>query len=187
MAAVRCERVAVALSDFIASPDWRSSFRLDLAGQTKLRKFDADLAESGPLDRRRRRQAAVLALGCSTHHHKLCVSKFDTHDPTLSLVLKVRVIRASPGRAPDRSMPVGRLGHARSRAASNDDTNACFRKKSQSLSHGARTCSEWRVQASSFRSSVCLPRGQAHDPEATGVEAEDHPSTPGGRSQKRWI
>jgi hypothetical protein len=40
-------------------------------------------------------------LCCSAHHHKLCVGKFDTHDPTLPLILEVRAIRAltrtSPG------------------------------------------------------------------------------------------
>jgi hypothetical protein len=40
----------------------RSEFRLDLAGQAKLREFGADLAESSALDRCRRRQATVLAL-----------------------------------------------------------------------------------------------------------------------------
>src|ERR1700722_14304308 len=96
---------AVNLSAFLPSvitaPDRRSRFRLDLAGQTKLRKFGADLAESRALDRCRRRQAAALALSRSAHHHKLCVGKFDTHDPTLPLLLEVRTIRAltrtSPG------------------------------------------------------------------------------------------
>ena len=78
----------------IAAPDRRSRFRLDLAGQTKLREFDADLAESRALDRCRRRQATVLALRRSAHHHKLRVGKFDTHDPTLPLLPEVRTIRA---------------------------------------------------------------------------------------------
>src|SRR6202161_1268699 len=39
----------------------------------------------------------------------------------------------SPGRAPDRSKPKGRLGHARLSSALHDDTNASFRTKSQSL------------------------------------------------------
>ena len=72
----------VTLSSIIAAPDRRSRFRLDLAGQTKFREFDADLAESCALDRCPRRQATVLALCRSAHHHKLCVGKFDTHDPT---------------------------------------------------------------------------------------------------------
>jgi hypothetical protein len=42
----------------------------------------------------RRRQTTVLALCRSAHHHKLCVGKFDTHDPTLPLILEVRAIRA---------------------------------------------------------------------------------------------
>jgi hypothetical protein len=35
------------------------------------------------------------------------------------------------------------LGHSRSCAAPDDDTNASFRTKSQSFLHGARNCSEW--------------------------------------------
>ena len=46
------------------------------------------------LDCCRRRQATVLTLRPSAHHHKLCFGKFDTHDPTLPLVLEVRAIRA---------------------------------------------------------------------------------------------
>ena len=38
---------------------------------------------------------------------------------------------------------MGRLGHARFRAAPDDDTNASFRTESQSFLHGARNCSEW--------------------------------------------
>src|ERR1700733_3088991 len=83
----------VTLSSVIAPPDRRSRFRLDLAGQTKLRKFGTDFAESCALDRCRRRQATVLASCRGAHHHKLCVGKFDTHDPTLPLVLEVRAIR----------------------------------------------------------------------------------------------
>src|ERR1700691_2796326 len=44
----------VTLPSAIAAPDRRSSFRPDLAGQTKLREFDADLAESRAFNRRRR-------------------------------------------------------------------------------------------------------------------------------------
>ena len=84
----------VTLSSVIAAPDRRSRFRLDLAGQTKLREFGADFAESRALDRCRRRQATVLALCRGAHHHKLRVGKFDAHDPTLPLVLEVRAIRA---------------------------------------------------------------------------------------------
>jgi hypothetical protein len=91
----------VALSGIIAAPDRRSRFRLNLARQTKLREFDADLAESRPLDCCQRRQAPVLALCRSAHHHKLRICKFDTHDPTLPLVVEVRAIRTltrtSPG------------------------------------------------------------------------------------------
>jgi hypothetical protein len=39
----------MAWSSVVAAPDRRSSFRPDLAGQTKLRELDADLAESPPL------------------------------------------------------------------------------------------------------------------------------------------
>ena len=84
----------VTLSSVIAAPDRRSRFRLDLADQTKLREFGADFAESRALDRCRRRQATVLALCRGAHHHKLRVGKFDTHDPTLPLILEVRAIRA---------------------------------------------------------------------------------------------
>src|SRR4029077_14439933 len=84
----------VTLSSVIAAPDRRSRFRLDLAGQTKLREFGADFAESRTLDRCRRRQATVLALCRRAHHHKLCFGKFDAHDPTLPLILEVRAIRA---------------------------------------------------------------------------------------------
>ena len=38
----------VTLSSVIATPDRRSRFRLDLAGQTELRQFGADLAKSRP-------------------------------------------------------------------------------------------------------------------------------------------
>jgi Sulfate permease family len=83
----------VTLSSVIATPDRRSRFRLDLAGQTELRQFGADLAKSRAPDRCRRRQATVLALCGSAHHRKLSVGKFDTHDPTLPLILEVRAIR----------------------------------------------------------------------------------------------
>jgi hypothetical protein len=43
----------VTMSCVIASPDRRSGFFPDLAGQTKLRKFNADFAKSRALDRRR--------------------------------------------------------------------------------------------------------------------------------------
>jgi hypothetical protein len=82
------------VTSVIATPDRRSRFRLDLAGQTELRQFGADLAKSRAPDRCRRRQATVLALCGSAHHHKLSVGKFDTHDPTLPLILEVRAIRA---------------------------------------------------------------------------------------------
>src|ERR1700723_1041519 len=52
----------VTLSSVIAAPDRRSRFRLDLAGETKLREFGADFNESRAPDRCRRRQATVLAL-----------------------------------------------------------------------------------------------------------------------------
>jgi hypothetical protein len=57
------------------------------------------------------------------------------------------------------------LGHARSRAAPDDDTNASFRTKSQSFLHGARNCSELpdkllcvraRVHVSVPETSTCL-------------------------------
>ena len=65
--------------------------------------FDSDRVHPNPffqqayaftLDCCRRRQATVLTLRPSAHHHKLCFGKFDTHDPTLPLVLEVRAIRA---------------------------------------------------------------------------------------------
>ena len=91
----------VSLSSVIAAPDRRSRFRRDLAGQTKLREFGADFNENRALDRCRRRQAMILALCRSAHHHKLCFRKFDTHDPTLPLIPEVRAIRpltrTSPG------------------------------------------------------------------------------------------
>jgi hypothetical protein len=40
-------------------------------------------------------------------------------------------------------MPMGRLSHGRFCSAPHDDTNASFRKKSQSFLHAARKCSEW--------------------------------------------
>src|SRR6202030_1463074 len=118
----------VTLSSVVAAPDRRSRFRLDLAGQTKLREFGADFNESRALNRCRRRQATVLALCRSAHHYKLRVGKFDTHDPTLPRVLEVRAIRA-----PHQDEP--RIGQCRwggwvtraSRAAPDDDTNASFR------------------------------------------------------------
>jgi hypothetical protein len=76
----------VTLTSVIAAPDRRSRFRLDLAGQTKFCEFGADFAES----RCQRRHATVLALCRSAHHHKLCIGKFETHDPTLPLILEVR-------------------------------------------------------------------------------------------------
>jgi hypothetical protein len=45
----------VTLSSVIATPDRRSRFRFDLAGQTKLRELSADFNESRALDRCRRR------------------------------------------------------------------------------------------------------------------------------------
>ena len=132
------------MSSVIAAPDRRSRFRLDLAGQTEPREFGADFAESRTLDRCRRRQATVLALCPSAHHRKLYFGKFDTHDPTLPLILEVRAIRA-----PHQDEP--RIGQGRRggwvtralRTASDDDTNASFRTKSQSFLRRARNCSEW--------------------------------------------
>src|SRR5208282_4443212 len=40
------------------------------------------------------RQAAVLTLRRRAHHHKLCIGKFDAHDPTLPLIPEARSIRA---------------------------------------------------------------------------------------------
>src|SRR6202020_1790164 len=98
-----------------AAPDRRSRFRPNLAGETKLSEFGADLAKSRAPDRCRRQQATVLALCGTAHHHKLCVGKFDTHDPTLPLIMEVRAIRAPHQDEPrDRSKPKGRLGRARS-------------------------------------------------------------------------
>jgi len=151
----------VTLSSVIATPDRRSRFRLNLAGQTKLRKFDADLAESRPLDRCQRRQATVLALSRSAHHHKLCVGKFDTHDPTLPIVLEARVIRASPGRAPDRSVPMGRLGHAGSPRGL--PRHQCFLSNEKPVLPAlARKCSEWPDK------QLCVPRdGTGRSPSAS--------------------
>ena len=133
----------ITLSSVIAAPDRRSRFRLDLAGQIKLREFGADFAESRAPDRWRRRQATVLALRRSAHHHKLRVGKFDTHNPTLPVVVEVRAIRA-----PHQDEP--RIGQCRwggwvtrARRASANDTNASFRTKSQSFLHRARNCREW--------------------------------------------
>src|SRR4029077_21158850 len=91
----------VTLSSVVAAPNRRPRFRLDLAGQTKLREFGADFAERRALDRCRRRQATVLALRRSAHHHKLCVGKFDTHDPTFLSSRRLgpseSLTRTSPG------------------------------------------------------------------------------------------
>jgi hypothetical protein len=51
----------------------------------------------------------------------------------------------SPGRAPDRSTPKGRLGHSRFCAAPDDDTNASFRPKSQSFLHVRATVVNGRI------------------------------------------
>ena len=133
----------VTLSSVIAAPDRRSRFRLDLAGQTKLREFGADFAESRALDRCRRRQATVLALCRGAHHYKLCVGKFDTHDPTLLSSWRSGrsgpLTRTSPGSA----SADGAVGSRALAAPSASDTNASFRTKSQCFLHRARNCGEW--------------------------------------------
>jgi hypothetical protein len=55
------------------------------------------------------RQATIIALRCGAHHNKLRIGKFDAHDPTLPLVQEADKPRPSPGRAPDRPKPMGRL------------------------------------------------------------------------------
>ena len=96
-----------------------------------LREFGDDFNESRAPDRCRRRQATVLALCRSAHHHK-CAS--------ISLTLMIQPSShpvgsddpsPSPGRAPDRLKPKGRLSHARLCSAPHDDTNASFHRESQ--------------------------------------------------------
>jgi hypothetical protein len=117
------------------------------------------------------RQASVLALRRSAHHHKLCVGKFDTHDPTLPLIVEVRADPdPSPGRAPDRPVPMGRLGHARLCSAPHDDTNASFRMKSQSFLHGARNCSE------SPDKQLCVASITASAPVRVPLQAGSNPA-----------
>jgi hypothetical protein len=79
----------------------------------------------------------------SAYHHKLCVGKFDTHDPTLPLILEVRAIRPLTRTSPGSVSADGAGGSRALGAPSASDTNASFRKKSQSFLHEARNCSEW--------------------------------------------
>jgi hypothetical protein len=80
--------------------------------------------------------AALIITSCASVSLTLMIQPFfhpaSPEDPSPSL-----------GRAPDRPVPMGRLGHSRFCAAPDDDTNASFRTKSQCFLHRARNCSEW--------------------------------------------
>jgi hypothetical protein len=60
----------------------------------------------------------------SAHHHKLCVGKFDTHDPTLPLILEVRAIRPLTRTSPGSVSADGAVGSRALAAPSASDTNA---------------------------------------------------------------
>ena len=79
---------------FVATPERRSRFCVDLAGKAKLHELGARFTDSRALHRLGRCQAAVLTLRRRAHHHKLCIGKFDAHDPTLPLIPEARLIRA---------------------------------------------------------------------------------------------
>ncbi len=70
---------------FVATPERRSRFCVDLTGKTKLHELGARFTDNRALHRLGRCQAAVLTLRRRAHHHKLCIGKFDAHDPTLPL------------------------------------------------------------------------------------------------------
>src|SRR5208337_5623830 len=79
---------------FVATPERRSRLFEDLAGKTELYELGARLTDNRALHRLGRCQAAILALRRRAHHHKLCIGKFDAHDPTLPLIPEARSIRA---------------------------------------------------------------------------------------------
>src|SRR5271167_5225377 len=77
-----------------ATTDKRSRLCADLTGKTKLHELGARFTDNRALHRLGRCQAAVLTLRRRAHHHKLCIGKFDAHDPTLPLIPEARSIRA---------------------------------------------------------------------------------------------
>ena len=68
---------------------------------------------SDPSLRRDSRQGitAVLPLRRRAHHHKLCIGKFDAHDPTRPLIPEARSIRSASPRSPE---PASAIRAARS-------------------------------------------------------------------------
>ena len=84
----------------------RRDARRDVA-RDRPRQRDLDHpADNRALHRLGRCQAAILTLRRRAHHRKLCIGKFDAHDPTLPLIPEARSIRA-----PHRDEP--RIGRSR--------------------------------------------------------------------------
>ena len=76
----------VTLSSVIATPDRRSRFRLDLAGQTELRQFGADLAES----------RALTVVGADKQRSLRCAAALIiTNCPSVSLTLMIQPFLSS--------------------------------------------------------------------------------------------
>ena len=155
----------VALPSFFASPERHSRLGSNLSDQAQLEKLFAHLAENRAFHLVGSGQAKVVALRGGPQHHKLRVSKFDAHSPTLSLVPEARTIRAFTRTSPGSAKAEGAVGSRTHRATSDDDTNASFRTESQSFLTRARI--RWKggfvvascdVARSTERSPACLPK-----------------------------